>query len=934
MTLPMTMPRILLTALLLLSFAPRLPALEGQAALPVHLQSGDVTAPQLRLAWSLDSAQAKRGLHETAFKVRVATTTALLATDKPDLWTSGKVASSSMNAIYAGKTLPAGITVVWQVRSWQSWIGHPRSQTSAWSAPATFVTGLAHWSASWIAATPDAKPGTPLGVANDLTLPIFRRSVTLRDKPLSAMLFVSGLGQYEFRINGSNITPDVLTPGWTDYGKHILYDTYDVTSMLNSGKNALAVLLGNGMYNALEVKGRYSKFSSSYGQPQLIAELHLTFADGATQTIVTDNHWRTAAGPITFSNTYGGEDFNASLERTGWDSASFDDAAWAQALVVASPGGAPVPRLVLDQMPPIRIIAHYKTVAITHPRAGVTVYDLDQNFAGWPAVTVTGPAGASVRMLCGELLDKDGFVTQRSANAFPDDPALFDYTLRGTGEPENWHPRFSYYGFRYVQVETTSPKVAVINLTGEAIRQDDAQTGTFSSSDQLLDRIHQLILNALDSNLVSILTDCPHREKLGWLEQTHLFAASLMSNYDVEALYRKMQSDMADSQLASGLVPSIAPEITQFVDSEGRSTDFRDSPEWGSAVVLSPWAAYQFYGNPEPLRTHYTSMQRYVTFLQAKARNNLLDYGLGDWYDIGPGAPGYSQLTSKQLTASATFYEDLITMVKIATVLDKPEDARTYTIQAKAVCEAFNAALFHPATKSYDRDSQTANAMPLALGLVPPAARGAVLQSLIADIQKRGYHVTAGDVGFHYVVRALTDNGRSDILSRMLAVTINPSYGYQLAHGATTLTEAWDSNPDSSQNHFMLGHAEEWFYRGLAGIDFDLSRPNGEKIRIAPYVPGKGEPTIQHAAASMQTPIGFVSSAWTLTDGHISVELTIPPNSSAIVELPPGYAHWTESAHSLAHAMGLQIFGDNRVELVSGHYRLEGQSIPSSTSTD
>jgi alpha-L-rhamnosidase len=479
-----------------------------------------------------------------------------------------------------------------------------------------------------------------------------------------------------------------------------------------------------------------------------------------------------------------------------------------------------------------------------------------------------------------------------------------------------------------VQVETTSPKVAVVKLTGEAIRQDDVRTGSFSSSNQLLDRIHHLILNALDSNLVSILTDCPHREKLGWLEQTHLFAASLMSNYDVEALYRKMQDDMADSQLASGLVPSIAPEITKFVDRNGRSTDFRDSPEWGSAVVLSPWAAYQFYGDPEPLRMHYTSMQRYVAFLQAKTTNNLLDYGLGDWYDIGPGAPGYSQLTSKQLTATGTFYQDLTTLANIAKVLDKPEDARTYIIQANAVREAFNAALFHPATNSYDRDSQTANAMPLALGLVPPAARAAVLQSLIADIQKRGYHVTAGDIGFHYVVRALTDNGRSDVLSRMLAVTTNPSYGYQLGHGATTLTEAWDSNPDSSQNHFMLGHAEEWFYRGLAGIHFDLSMPIGQQIRIVPYVPTKGDPAIQHAAASMQTPIGLVSSAWTLTDGHIRVELNIPPNSSAIVELPPGYSYWTESAHSPAHIPGLHILSEHRCELASGHYRLEGQSIP------
>jgi hypothetical protein len=919
-----TLLKTLLTALSLLSLALILPASKGQAALPVHLQTGDITAPQLRLAWSLATAEAPRGLREDAYEVRVATKAELLAGGKPDLWDSGRVASPSMNAIYAGRPLPSGTSVVWQVRSWQNWAGQRKSQASNWSGAATLHTGLANWSAKWIAATPDAPAGSPLGVANDIALPIFRRTLSLRQQPSSAVLFVSGLGQYEFQINGVNITPDVLTPGWTDYGKHILYDTYDVTTMLNSGQNALTVLLGNGMYNALEVKGRYSKFSNSYGQPKLIAELHLVFPDGSTQTIVTDENWRTASGPIIFSNTYGGEDFDASLERSGWDQASFDDASWALALAVASPGGALVP----DQMPPIRIVAHYKTVSVSHPLAGIAVYDLGQNFAGWPEVTVSGPAGSSVRMLCGELLDKDGLVTQRSANAFASDPALFRYTLRGTVGPEHWHPRFSYYGFRYVQIETSSPQVAVVSLGGEAIRQDDAQTGSFSSSDELLNRIHHLILNALDSNLVSILTDCPHREKLGWLEQTHLFAASLMSNYDVEELYRKMGDDMADSQTPSGLVPSIAPEITKFVDRNGRSTDFRDSPEWGSAVVLSPWAAYQFYGDPGPLRAHYSSMQRYIAFLEERSKGHLLEYGLGDWYDIGPAAPGYSQLTSKRLTATGIFYQDLTTLAKIASILGRPEDARQYDAQANAVRDAFNAALFHSQTNSYDRNSQTANAIPLALGMVPPDSRAAVLQSLVDDIQAHGFHVTAGDIGFHYVVRALTDGGRSDVLARMLAVTTSPSYGYQLSHGATTLTEAWDSNPDSSQNHFMLGHAEEWFYRGLAGIDFDLSRPPDEQIRIAPWLPSKGDQSIQKAAASMQTPRGLISTSWAVSAGRVNVWITVPPNSSAIVELPPRYGNWTESAHSLNDATGVQVVGEGKLKILSGSYRLEGQFFP------
>ncbi len=917
---PFPVPGALRQIILASSLLVSLSAARGQAALPAHLRTGDVTAPSLRLAWTLESSDSSRGIRQIAYEIRMATSAPTLATGKPDLWDSGRVASSSMNAAYGGKPLPAGSSLVWQVRTWQLALGHSKPIVSGWSTPSTFTTGIAEWSAHWIAALSDALPGSPLGVANDLPLPVFRRDVTLPGKPVRAMLFISGLGQYEFRINGRDITPDVLAPGWTDYSKHILYDTYDVSSMLTSGANTLAVLLGNGMYNALAVQGRYSKFSNSYGQPKLIAELHLTFADGTTQKVVSDSTWRTASGPITFSNTYGGEDFDARREHAGWDRANFDVTAWRAALVVASPGGALVP----DQMPPIRVLEHYEPAAITHPRDGVTVYDLGQNFAGWPQLTLSGPAGASVRTLCGELLDKDGLVTQRSANAHASAPALFRYTLSGAGAPETWHPRFSYYGFRYVQVESSSPDVTVLSLSGDAIHQDDPLVGTFTSSNDLLERIHRLILNALRGNLVSILTDCPHREKLGWLEQTHLFAASLMANYDVEALYRKMGDDMADAQTASGLIPSIAPEVTKFLDRKGNSTDFRDSPEWGSAVVLSPWAAYQAYGDPAPLRTHYSSMRRYVAFLEGKSKDHLLDYGLGDWYDIGPRPPGYSQLTSKRLTATAIFYEDLSVLAKIAAVLDRPEDVKIYTQQAGAVRDAFNAALFHPESGTYDRGSQTASAMPLALGMVPTNARAAVLQSLVNDIEAHGYHVTAGDIGFHYVVRSLTDAGRSDVLAHMLALTTSPSYGYQLSQGATTLTEAWDANPDSSQDHFMLGHAEEWFHRGLAGIDVDLSRPAGLQIRIAPYVSTPATDAIDHAAASLQSPIGMVASAWTRNRTHVTLTLSIPPNSSAVVELPSACRNWTESNNSLQRSPGILDTGRQSLRIASGSYQFEG----------
>jgi hypothetical protein len=723
--------------------------------------------------------------------------------------------------------------------------------------------------ATWIASPSDLSSST-----QNAPLPLFRDTFVLPAKPTSATLRISGLGQYEAHLNGRNITPAVITPGWTLYTKHVLFDTYDVTKFLHAGPNAIGILLGNGMYNVQPDPGRYSKFDRSFGPPKLIAELTVHFADHPDLVIASSPEWTTTPGPVTFSNVYGGEDFDARLEPSGWDTASFNDSGWTNAASVSGPGGALIP----ETTPPIKAFQTYTPVKITHPKPNLTVYDLGQNFAGWPEIAVTGPRGATVKLLSGELLAPSGEVTQRSANAGPDDPNLFTYTLRGdatAAHPEEWHPRFSYYGFRYVQAETSSPNVKILRLDGRFLHDDVQRVGTFTSSNPLFNRIHALIDNAMLSNMVSVLTDCPHREKLGWLEESHLAATSLNYNWDLASLYNKISNDMADSQQPDGLVPSIAPEYPVF------SGAFRDSPEWGSAVILSPWVAYQFSGDLTSLRAHYDSMQRYAAYLASKSKNNLLDYGLGDWYDIGPGDPGPSKLTSLGLTATAIYYQDLTTLAQIADLTGHPRDASAYTAQAEAVKSAFNQHFFHPDTGSYDRGSQTAQAMPLVLGLVPEGQQPAVLASLVAAICATHNHVTAGDIGFHYLVRALTDNHRSDVLFDMLSRTDPPSYGAQVAAGVTSLTEAWDANPNDSQNHFMLGHAEEWFYRGLAGIDFDRSRTPTEQIRIAPAIVGN----LTSASATFDSSLGIITSAWHRISPNsltLILDVTLPTNAKII----------------------------------------------------
>jgi hypothetical protein len=908
---------------------------------PVHLTTemrenpvGIDTAKPV-FGWNLEAPPGNpRNLRQSAYRILVASSAQQLAHQTGDIWDSGGIAATTFWQLpYAGPPLHSHITYFWQVQVWGG-DGTP----GPWSKPARFTTGLpaaSDWTAKWIAAEPDRGASKQAlenqrKMLSDIPppLPAFRRDFTLRGPVSSALLFVSGLGQYEVHLNGSDVTDTVLNPGWTNYRKTIPYDTYDVLRLLRSGANSFGVLLGNGMYNVPGVKGRYTKFAGSYGQPKLLLQLEVRYADGSSDRFVSDRSWLTRPGPIAFSSIYGGEDFQASALPEGWDQPGFQPRGWHASLEVGGPGGT----LVASQSAPLIVAESYTPVRVTHPRPGITVYDLGQNMSGWPAIAVRGPAGSAVTLRPGELLESDGTVSQHSADASVENPVLFRYTLRGSPAAEQWRPRFSYYGFRYVEV-TTQPAAAggelpqLLSLRGEFVHARAPIVGRFVSSDPLFNRIHTLIDRAVLSNLASVVTDCPSREKLGWLEQTYLNASTLMLNFDVSMLYEKMSRDMADSQLADGLVPAIAPEYVAFVDDDGKSTDFRDTPEWGSAVILSPWALYQLTGDRRPLQQGYPAMKRYAAYLSSRATGGLLNYGLGDWFDIGPGQPGKSQLTSKFVTATGTYFADLQVLAQVASLLGYAQDAAAYTGQAAAVRAAFNAKLFHPESNQYDRGSQTANALALALGLVPAGHERAVLDNLVADIHAHGDHVTAGDIGFHYVVRALTDYGRSDVLAAMLSRTDSPSYGFQLARGATTLTEAWDTNPNSSQNHFMLGHGEEWFYRGLAGLSIDMARSPDDAITLAPSLLAG----VASASASYRSPMGPIELAWHRSGKTAGIEVSVPPGAQSLLKLPAA-AGWRESGTQAVHAPGVIDAQESAeglsLRLGSGSYHFSTSALP------
>ena len=869
----------------------------------------DVQRP--RLSWLIESAG--RGGRQTAYQVLVATTPALLAQDQGDLWNSGKAASDqSILVQYAGKPLPSRVRCHWKVRVWDQ-----DGKASAWSRVATWTMGLLapeDWNARWIGAAVKTQ-ARPLAAELKPSAAIQLRKEFTSSKEINrAVVFVCGLGQYELRLNGQKVGDRVLDPGWTNYRKTCLYAAYDVAAQLTRGQNAIGVILGNGMYNV--PGGRYVKFKGSFGPPKVILQLYIEYADGTSTVVVSDESWTWAASPVVFSCIYGGEDYDARKELPGWDKAGYGDGMFQPVSVVDGPGG----RLSAQAAPPIKVMQEYRPAKIAQPKPGVWVYDFGQNCASMPKLTVKGPAGASVRLTPGELLHGNGLVSQDSCGG----PAYCTYTLKGAGV-ETWMPRFFYYGSRYLQVETTGRDAGaapqIVELTSQFVHSSAATVGSFSCANPLVNRIHDLINAAIKSNLQSVLTDCPHREKLGWLECAHLLAGCLMYNYDLPTFYAKIANDMSEAQLANGMVPDIAPEFTVF------GGGFRDSPEWGSAFVIAPWRAYQMYGDPSLLSRHYEGMKRYVEYLRSTSKGHIVAHGLGDWYDIGPGGPGESKLTSKGLTATAVYCQNLLILQETASLLGKTDEALRYAEQARAVKDAFNRRFFKADKNQYDRNSQTANAMPLTLGLVPEDRRAAVLDGLVAKIRAGGNRVTAGDVGFNYLVRALSEGGQGNLLYAMLIRDDGPGYAFQIKKGATSLTEAWDTNPGSSQNHCMLGHIEEWFYRGLGGLSCDPSGPGFKKIIVKPQIVGD----LSGANVAYVSPYGRIVSTWRREGGRLTMDVTIPVNTTATVFVPAKEAaEVTESDQPTEKAEGVKFLrmtdGAAVYQVGSGAYRFRSQA--------
>lgn len=862
-----------------------------------------------RLSWQLNAD--RRGCLQSAYRILVADSPVALADDNGNVWDSGKVFSDrSVLVPYGGPALQPGKAYCWKVQAWDA-----DGNLSPWSLPASFGTGLMSmqdWNgAKWIAMEPDVdslkciegntgkwKDGGPVfdKPVAPYKLPQLRREFTATKPVKRAMAYICGLGQFEMFLNGEKVGDHFLDPAWTKFDKEAQYVAFDITGELRDGKNAVGVMLGNGYYHTPH--GRYLKLLFSYGAPKMICKLQIEYADGTAQTVVSDDKWRASESPVTFSSIYGGEDYDASAVQPGWAEPGFDDRKWKKAVLTQGAGVKLIPQI----SEPLKVMERIPTVRRFRAANGNWVYDLGQNASGIVQLTVRAVTPQSIKLIPGELINDDSTVNQRASGA----PFYHVYTARGDGSSETWHPQFTYYGFRYVEVEGAVPAgesnpgalPEVIDITGLHTRNSAAQVGTFACSDPLFNKIHTLIDWAVRSNMASVLTDCPHREKLGWLEVTHLMGGSIQYRYDISRLYAKQVNDMRTAQHANGMVPTIAPQYVTF------SPDFIDTPEWGSAFVIIPWNLYEWYGDLAPLRDNYERMKRYVDYLGSRADNHIVAYGLGDWYDIGPDRPGYAQLTSNGVTATAIYYQDVKILERAARLLSKEADVRKYAALASDIKRAFNEKFFDKKTLKYDRDSQTANSIALHMDLVEPQYKAVVRQNLIDDIRRRGNALTAGDVGYRYVLRALEENDASEVIYDMNSRYDVPGYGYQLAHGATCLTESWQAYREVSNNHCMLGHLMEWLYSGLGGIRQSPGSAGYKEIVIRPQVVGD----IHSAAVSFRSPYGLIRSEWSDSPQQYRQRVEIPANTTALVYLPAvDPAAVSESGVPLGEVPGLSV---------------------------
>lgn len=746
------------------------------------------------------------------------------------------------------------------------------------------TTGEPFAGSQWLAPPPSDAPG----------LPLFRKEFVLDDSPRRATLRIIGLGDHDARVNGKRLSETGINQPWSQYEKTIYYQEFDVTRLVKPGQNCVGVMLANSFWhNPNPPKGRYNKDGPqrTAKEPLLLrAELIFELNNGAFARIGTDTSWKVASGPITFSHIFAGEDFDARLAQPGWDRPGFVDSAWLSPRIADGPGSD----LARQHWPAIKMFDHFAPDSIRECAPGVFLYSFPQNCsAQFRADIQGGKPGQRITFRCGEH-KKDG----RLFGAYI---VGSDLVTDGRRLAHQW---LSFYlGMQFVEVSGAVPRghanpdglPVIRSLELAHVRSGLAEAGTFRSSSDLFNDTHTLVDWAMRANCSHVLTDCPHREKLGWLECAYLLAPSFHYRYDSQEWFDKILRDIRDAQEASGRVLTVAPSYPA-----GRFPDgFNFTVEWGAAAVILPWLQYEWSGDDRVLRENFEMMRRFTDYIDREAKDGLAPGGLGDWYDYGHGnPPGPSRFTPTQLSATATWALCALAVADAAKVLGKPEEDSHYRALHARIAKDFQRHFRDPATGTlkHTGSPQCGNSMAICARVVPESDHAMLIDGIISDLETRDWQQTPGDIGHVYFIRALAEAGRSDILHKVYSRDGKGSYGGILRKGLTAMPETWDAMMDGYQSldHCMLGHVIEWFYGYVAGIRQPPGGVGWKRVLVAPN-PG----SLTGAEATLITPSGPVASRWTVRNGRFQLQAELPKGMTGTAILPSGQRHPLNSGKTL-----------------------------------
>ena len=877
-----------------------------------------------RLSWTLESEE--RGQVQSAFRILVAASEGDLEAEENLLWDSGRVESGrTIGVEYEGEALRSGSQCVWKVRVWDG-----ANNPSPYSSPAGFEMGLlerSDWEGAWISAGkgPAGDMEPPSGdeyddLANGLApSPYLRRVFPLEKTVRRARLYATARGVYELFVNGTRVGKDVLAPGWTDYHRRVQYQTYDVTPLLAEGQNALGAVLGDGWFAGFvgfDPKHR----GALYGpRPQLLAQLDVEYEDGTTASLATEGSWRCSTGPIFFSDLLMGESYDARREMPGWAEPGFDDSGW-YGVAVEEIGDT---NLVAQPDEGIRVTEELEAKTVTEPESGRYVFDLGRNMVGWVRLKVEGKAGTEVILRHAEALNPDGTIyttNLRSARATD------RYVLGGDGE-EIYEPRFTFHGFRYVEITGYPGEPPPGAVTGRVVHSATPPSGSFECSSRMVNKLQENIVWGQRGNFLSVPTDCPQRdERLGWMGDAQVFVRTASFNMDVAAFFEKWMTDVEDAQSPEGAFPDVAP-----LPRGSGLIDLRwGAPAWGDAGVIVPWTIYRTYDDTRIVERHYDAMARWMEYLHEAnpdlIRKNRMGNNYGDW--LSPKGDH----TPKHLLATAYWAYDAKLIAEMAEATGRYEDAREYRDLKERVKAAFQAAYVFPDGR-IEGDTQTCYLLALHMGLLPEDLRSAAAEHLVKSIEREDWHLSTGFAGVGYLCPVLTEAGYTDVAYRLLGNETYPSWGYTIKNGATTIWERWDGwteengfqSPNmNSFNHYSLGSVGEWLYRYVAGID--LGAPGYDRIVIRPRPGGN----LTHASGAYDSVRGRISSSWKIEDNQFVLETLIPPNTTATVHVP-STDDVSEGGMPVDKADGVEFLraeeGETVLAVGSGRYEFVGKVV-------